>query len=77
MHANGKMILVETVQLWGVGIKEREEGVNSRMIYLIHCKTFSKCCNVSPPITTIKKSYYLKGKKSNGNRKVTWLDFFR
>jgi hypothetical protein len=31
------------------------EGVNSSMIYLIHCKNLYKCYNVSPPSTTIKK----------------------
>jgi hypothetical protein len=30
------------------------EGVNSRMIYLIHCKNFYKCHNVLQPST--KKS---------------------
>jgi hypothetical protein len=35
------------------------EEVNSSMIYLIHCKNFCKCFNVSPPSTTINflKSY--------------------
>jgi hypothetical protein len=33
----------------------RVEGVNSSMIYLIHCKDLCKCHNVPPPITTIKK----------------------
>jgi hypothetical protein len=31
------------------------EGVNSCMIYLIHCKNPCKCCHVPPPITTIKE----------------------
>jgi hypothetical protein len=33
--------------LWG--------GVNSSMIYLIHCENLCKYGNVSPPNTTIKK----------------------
>jgi hypothetical protein len=33
------------------------EGVNSNMIYLVHCKNLSKCkChNVLPPSTSIKE----------------------
>jgi hypothetical protein len=33
------------------------EGVNSNMIYFIHCKNLfnSKCHNVPPPGTTIKE----------------------
>jgi hypothetical protein len=31
------------------------EGVNSSMIYLIHCKNFYKCHNVHSPSPTIKK----------------------
>jgi hypothetical protein len=31
------------------------EEVNSTMIYLIYCKNFFKCHNVSPLSTTIKK----------------------
>jgi hypothetical protein len=31
------------------------EGVNSIMIYLIHCKNFYKFHNVPSTITTIKK----------------------
>jgi hypothetical protein len=29
--------------------------VNSNMTYLIHCKNFYKCHNVSPPNTIIKE----------------------
>jgi hypothetical protein len=36
-------------------IKERVEGVNSSIIYLLHCKNFCKCHNVTPPRTTRKK----------------------
>jgi hypothetical protein len=31
------------------------EGVNSRMIYLIYCKNFLKCHNVSPLAQQLKK----------------------
>jgi hypothetical protein len=36
------------------------EGVNSSMIYLIHCKNLCKCYNVPPPRTTIKKKKKMK-----------------
>jgi hypothetical protein len=45
------MIPVETVLGMGIG---RVEGVNSSMIYLIHCKNLHKCHSVSPLSTTIK-----------------------
>jgi hypothetical protein len=55
MYVNTKMIPVETVESekgeWGRAV----EGVNSRMIYLIHCKNLGKCHNVPPHSTTIKK----------------------
>jgi hypothetical protein len=31
------------------------EGMNSRMMHLIHCKNFNKCHNIPPPSTTIQK----------------------
>jgi hypothetical protein len=39
------------------------EGVNSSMIYLIHCKNFCKCHNVPPTSTTINNN--------NNNKKQT------
>jgi hypothetical protein len=57
-YVNAKMIPVETIPgIGGGGMKERGEGVNSNLIYLIHCKNFYKCkChNVSPSSTTIKE----------------------
>jgi hypothetical protein len=54
------MILVETVPgARGVRIKENplswiEDGVNSNMICVIHCKNLCKCHNVCTPNTTIK-----------------------
>jgi hypothetical protein len=39
------------------GRKRAVYGVNSSMIYLIHCKNLCKSNNVLPPSTTIKKSY--------------------
>jgi hypothetical protein len=39
-------------------MKENGGGVNSCMIYLIHCKNQCKYHNVPPPITTIKKFKY-------------------
>jgi hypothetical protein len=43
------------------------EGVNSNMLYLIHCKNFCNCHNVPPPSTAKKKKKsenagYLKNK---------------
>jgi hypothetical protein len=38
--------------------QRRAVEVNSNMIYLIHCKNFYKCHNVSPPSTTIKGKKY-------------------
>jgi hypothetical protein len=35
------------------------EGVNSNMIYLIHCKNLCKCHNVPPHSTTIKEKTML------------------
>jgi hypothetical protein len=34
--------------------KKGVEGVNSHMMYLIHCKNLCKCYNVPSPSTTIK-----------------------
>jgi hypothetical protein len=56
-YVNAKMIPVETVP--GIGGRRNEgeelEGVNSSMIYLIHCKNLCKSYTVSPSNTTIKK----------------------
>jgi hypothetical protein len=43
--------------MWGksVGIPGMVEEMNSTVIYLIYCKSFSKSHNVSPPNKTIKK----------------------
>jgi hypothetical protein len=55
MYVNAKIIPVETVPgIWGGEMKESSEGVNSNMLYLIHCKNLCKCHNVPPPSTTIK-----------------------
>jgi hypothetical protein len=56
MYVNVRIIPVETVPGIGVGGKRRRaaEGVNSSMIYLLHCKNLCKCYNVPPPSTTIK-----------------------
>jgi hypothetical protein len=44
MYVNAKTIPVETVpEIRGGGMKESNEGVNSIMIYLIHCKSLCKC----------------------------------
>jgi hypothetical protein len=60
MYVSVKVIPVETISGIGVGeerINRRAvEGVNSSMIYLIHCKNFCKCYNVLLPSTTIKKN---------------------
>jgi hypothetical protein len=44
MYVNAKMMPVETFPGIREGeMKERREGVNSNMIYLIHCKNLCKC----------------------------------
>jgi hypothetical protein len=56
MYVNAKMIPVETIPgIEREGIKESCRGMNSSMIYLVHCKNFCKCYNVPLPSTTIKK----------------------
>jgi hypothetical protein len=55
MFVNAKMIPVEIVPGIQGGGKKAVEGVNSSMIYLMHCKNLCKCYNVSSPSTTIIK----------------------
>jgi hypothetical protein len=56
MYVNAQMMPVETAPGMGEGgYSTMMEGVNSNMIYLIHCKNFCKCHNVPPSSTTIKK----------------------
>jgi hypothetical protein len=43
MYVNAKMIPTETVPGVGEGDKESRGGVNSRMMYLKHCKSLCKC----------------------------------
>jgi hypothetical protein len=50
MYVNAKMIPFGTIPGMGGG-----GGVNSSMIYLIHCKNFCKYHNAPPPSTIIKK----------------------
>jgi hypothetical protein len=38
------------------------KGVNSSMIYLIHCKNLCKCYNVPPSSTKILKNTFLAGR---------------
>jgi hypothetical protein len=59
MYVNGKMIPVENVPGVGGGLDKGElwRGVNSSMIYLIHCKNFHKCHSVPLPSKTIKKIF--------------------
>jgi hypothetical protein len=48
------MMPVETaLGIGGEGMKESSRGVNSGMLYLIHCKNFFKYSNVPPPSTTV------------------------
>jgi hypothetical protein len=55
MYVDRKMLPVETVPGMGGGrIKDNGGGVNSGMIYLIHCKNLCKCHNVPSPSTIIK-----------------------
>jgi hypothetical protein len=57
MCVNAKMIPVETSRNQGKGGDERAvEGVNSSVIYLIHCKNLCKCYNVPPQYNNNKKS---------------------
>jgi hypothetical protein len=51
-----KIIPVETIP----GMGGMVEGINSSMIYLIHCRNFCKCNNVPPPCTTIKKEIHFE-----------------
>jgi hypothetical protein len=57
MYVNIKIPVKGTPGIGGGGIKEKVEGVNSCMIYLIHCKNLYKCHNVPPSSTTIKENY--------------------
>jgi hypothetical protein len=55
-----KTILLKLFQEWGEGrMKKSDEGVNSNMVYLIHCENLCKCHNTPPPSKTIK------GRKEN------------
>jgi hypothetical protein len=60
MYVNAKMILVETVTgTRGGGIKESSGGVNSNVIYLVHCKNFCKCqCTTTQHNNKEKKIKY-------------------
>jgi hypothetical protein len=48
MYVNAKMIPVETVPGIGGGGRRAVEGMNSSMIYLIHCKNLCKCHTIQP-----------------------------
>jgi hypothetical protein len=52
MYVNANMVPVETVP--GIEGVLMMEGVNSSIIYLIHCKNLCKCHNVPLPHPTIK-----------------------
>jgi hypothetical protein len=55
MCVNAKMIPVDTVPgIRGEGMKESSGGVNSSMIYLIHCKNLCKCHSVPHPAQQLK-----------------------
>jgi hypothetical protein len=45
-------------------------GVNSTVTYLIYCKNFYKCHNVSPPNTTIKNKENLINVAENVGKKL-------
>jgi hypothetical protein len=47
MYVNAKVIPDETVPGIRRGDKRAVEGMNSNMIYLIHCKNLCKCYSVS------------------------------
>jgi hypothetical protein len=46
--------------------------MNSRMIYLIHCKNICKCYNIPPPNTIIKKDLNIKREslKAKNKKKI-------
>jgi hypothetical protein len=68
------VIPVETTPGIGRGDKGKWwRGVNSTMIYLIHCKNFCKCHNVLPPRTTIKKEEERK-KKNRLHGHIKWQE---
>jgi hypothetical protein len=46
-------------------MKENGKGMNSNIIYLIHCKNFCKCPNILPPSTTTKKNGNESNKKQS------------
>jgi hypothetical protein len=49
MHVNAKMIPVGTIPGIGGGeLRLAVEGVNSSVVYLIHCKNPCKCHNIPP-----------------------------
>jgi hypothetical protein len=57
---NAKIIPAETViEIQGRGMKDSGGGVNSCMIYLIHCKNLCKCSSVPLLSTTIKVFFKL------------------
>jgi hypothetical protein len=61
MYVNAKMIPAETSRNQGRGRRRRAvEGVNSSMIYLIHCKNLCKCYKVPLPSTIIIKKNSVK-----------------
>jgi hypothetical protein len=56
MYVNAKMLPAVTVPGIREGrMRERSEGGNSIMMYLIHCKNLCKCYNVPTPCTKKKK----------------------
>jgi hypothetical protein len=73
-YVNVKLVPVETIPGMGGG-GNKGEGVNSSMIYLIHCKNFWKCYNVPSPRTTIKIIFKKNEKKKEIMRDTkTFLD---
>jgi hypothetical protein len=56
MYVNAKMLPAVTVPGIREGrMRERSEGGNSIMMYLIHCKNLCKCYNVPTPRTKKKE----------------------
>jgi hypothetical protein len=51
-----KMIPIQIIPgMRGWGIKENDGGLNSSVIYLIHCRIFCKFHNEPPPSPIFKK----------------------
>jgi hypothetical protein len=59
MYVNGKMIILETILgIVDGGLKENGGWGESNTIYVVYCKNFCVCHNVTPS-TTIKERVFI------------------